>query len=197
MWPRGNQVQFKMKMCSCRQLCEVCWRRSGRWEQLSFVVCLLWVNEFKTCFLQPHPALQSQERGGGGGPGLWARDSWTNRGNREREGEEGEGEGTLPFPLSVPRNLNKPVYLGGPRALRALWVLSFGDRWKEMSRLRWNLRPTPRQSWTGLAERAEVWIRFRLAGRDQKEQQTEVLNPSEKKNVNKSHSATSLFNKGR
>lgn len=74
-----------MKMCSCRQLCEVCWRRSGRWEQLSFVVCLLWVNEFKTCFLQPHPALQSQERGGGGGPGLWARDSWTNRGNRERE----------------------------------------------------------------------------------------------------------------
>lgn len=47
---------------------------------------------------------------------------------REREGEEGEGEGTLPFPLSVPRNLNKPVYLGGPRALRALWVLSFGDR---------------------------------------------------------------------
>lgn len=164
-----------------------CWQRSWRWEQLRFVVparCVFAVlqpmsSQRVSSSLILHFRVRKEEKDWGGGE-LWARDSWTNRGNRKREREGQEGGETLSFSLSVPRNLSKPIYLG-PLALRALWVLSFSDRWKEMSCLGWNLKPTSCQRWTGLSERerAEVWIWFRLAiwlvGRHQKEQQTKVL----------------------
>lgn len=158
-----------------------CWQRSQRWEQLRLVVSARCV----CAVLQPMSSrrvssslilLQSQERGEGGALG----EGQLNKQREQREREEQEGDETRSFSPSVPRNLSKPINLG-PLALRAFWVLSFGDRWKEMSWLGWNLKPTSRQRWTGLGERqrAEVWIWFRsavwLAGRHQKEQQTEVL----------------------
>lgn len=81
--------------------------------------------EFKTCFLQCHPALQSQGRRGGGLSS--GRGTAGQTGNREREWEEQEGGETLSFSLNVPRNLSEPFNLR-PLALQGRWVLGFSGR---------------------------------------------------------------------
>ncbi len=71
---------------------------------------------------------EQEERGASFGRGTAEQTEGTEgEREREREREDQEGGETLSFSLSVPRNLSKPIYLG-PLALRALWVLSFGDR---------------------------------------------------------------------
>lgn len=72
-----------------------------------------------------HLRVRKEEEEGGGGFKLLG-EGQLNKQREQRRGGTGGGEG-LTFSLSVPRNLSKPIYLG-PLALRALWVLSFGDR---------------------------------------------------------------------
>ena len=76
--------------------------------------------EFKTCFLQPHPALTVRKEE----EDLEGRALGEGQLNKQREQRERERGSYSP---SVPRNLSKPIY-PGPLALRALWVLSFVDR---------------------------------------------------------------------
>lgn len=102
-------------------------------EQLRFVAAARRVfavspaGEFKTCFLQPHPALTGRkEEEDSQGRALGEGQLNKQREQRERERESGGNRRGSDSP-SVPRNLSKPIY-PGPLALQALWVLSFVDR---------------------------------------------------------------------